>query len=268
MSEPRDLYQPVGPATADGESTPPPLGGPHRRSPGRGIAWLTESFGWFRAAPLGWIVAVILLVVLHTLLQTVPLLGAIASLILGPVFTGGLMIGCRAQEEGLGFEIGHLFAGFSRNAGSLAAVGAAYLGMIVAISLVVGLWMFVLGGAASLAALQSTPAALSAAQVTLAVVGLLIGLALFVPALAAIWLAPPLVALHDVPALAAMRMSLAGCLGNLPAFLLYGVLLLILAVLAAIPFMLGFLILLPMMIISIYTAYRDIYTDTPARSPA
>jgi uncharacterized membrane protein len=42
----------------------------------------------------------------------------------------------------------------------------------------------------------------------------------------------------------------------------------VLTVLAAIPIFLGFLILLPMMMISIYLAYRDIYRPEPAGGPA
>jgi hypothetical protein len=42
-------------------------------------------------------------------------------------------------------------------------------------------------------------------------------------------------------------------------FLLYGVLLIILLMLAAIPFGLGFLVAVPMTVASIYAGYRDIF---------
>jgi uncharacterized membrane protein len=46
---------------------------------------------------------------------------------------------------------------------------------------------------------------------------------------------------------------------NFVPFLLYGLLGVVLTIVAAIPIGLGFLILIPMIIASIYTAYRDIF---------
>ena len=51
----------------------------------------------------------------------------------------------------------------------------------------------------------------------------------------------------------------AGCLKNFVPFLLYGVVLLVLCFVAAIPLGLGFLVLGPVAIASIYAGYRDIF---------
>lgn len=267
MSESRDLDPATGPA-AGPEGPPPPLT-LRRHGPGRGAAWLLGAFGWLTAAPLAWIVAVILLVVIHSLLQMVPVLGSLASIILAPVFTGGLMLGCRAQERGEGFEIAHLFAGFPRHGARLAGVGASYFGLTVLVAFVMGIWIVAVAGTAGMAALQAGGSqAVSAGQAAGLLAGLLVGFALLVPVLGAVWLAPALVALHGLGPWEAMGLSLRGFLGNLLPFVVYGVLLLVLAVLAAIPIFLGFLILLPMMMISIYLAYRDIYRPEPAGGPA
>jgi uncharacterized membrane protein len=58
---------------------------------------------------------------------------------------------------------------------------------------------------------------------------------------------------------AALKASFFGCLKNLIPFLLYGIVLLVLAMIATIPFGLGWLVLGPVMIASIYRSYRDIY---------
>jgi uncharacterized membrane protein len=42
-------------------------------------------------------------------------------------------------------------------------------------------------------------------------------------------------------------------------FLLYGIVMIVLAILASIPLGLGLLVLIPVMLASMYTAYRDIY---------
>ena len=58
----------------------------------------------------------------------------------------------------------------------------------------------------------------------------------------------------------AMKVSFFGCLKNIVPFLLYGVVMMVLCVVAAIPVMLGYLVLGPVIIASIYTGYRDIFT--------
>jgi uncharacterized membrane protein len=56
-----------------------------------------------------------------------------------------------------------------------------------------------------------------------------------------------------------MKASFAGCLKNMLPFLLYGIVLTIAGVLASIPLGLGWLVLGPVIVASIYTGYRDIY---------
>src|SRR5690606_14156021 len=67
------------------------------------------------------------------------------------------------------------------------------------------------------------------------------------------------VTLHEVAPVEAMRLSFIGCLRNILTFLVYGVLLFILSILASIPFGLGWLVLLPIIVGSIYAGYRDIF---------
>jgi uncharacterized membrane protein len=56
-----------------------------------------------------------------------------------------------------------------------------------------------------------------------------------------------------------MRSSFQGCLRNFMPFLIYGVVSLLLGILAIIPFGLGILILGPVMWGSMYAGYRDIF---------
>lgn len=240
--------------------------GPHVRGAGNGAAWLLAGFSFFRDGWLQWIAAAVILMVIYILVQLVPLIGPIAMMVLGPVFSGGLMLGLREQERGNDFQVGHLFAGFSHNTGGLLTLGALYLVLqIIAWAVAFGLMIIFLGSAGMLGAmLTGEPAAAEAMSPMAAILGMLIMLAVVIPTAAAVWLAPPLVALHDMPALQAMKLSLFGCLKNILAFLVYGLLGLVLVIIATIPLMLGWLVLMPMIIASIYTAYRDIFTDTPA----
>jgi uncharacterized membrane protein len=102
--------------------------------------------------------------------------------------------------------------------------------------------------------------ALTAGSVALSLLlTLLIFFALLIPLMMAYWFAPPLVVFHKLEPLQAMKMSFMGCLKNFVPFLVYGLLGLILAIAASIPLMLGWLVVWPMFIGSLYASYRDIY---------
>jgi len=68
-----------------------------------------------------------------------------------------------------------------------------------------------------------------------------------------------LVVLHDRGVIESMVLSFKGCLRNILPFLVYGIIAFVLLLLASIPLMLGLLVMMPVLIASIYTAYRDIY---------
>lgn len=223
---------------------------------GNGWSWISAAWSLFRAEAGTWIGIVVALAVIFIVLAVIPILGPIASFVLGPVFTGGLVIASRTTDQGGDMRFSQLFAGFKHRFGALAGVGALYLAGMVAIiflvSLFTGVGMFsVLGGAAS-------PEVLAAAGATLAI-AMLVMLALTLPLVMAIWFAPPLVVFHEMGAVEAMKASFLGCLKNMLPFLLYGVVLLVAAVVASVPLFLGWLVLGPVIAASVYTAYRDIY---------
>jgi len=89
---------------------------------------------------------------------------------------------------------------------------------------------------------------------------MLVMLLLLVPVAMMFWFAPVILVLNDeVGVLESMKLSFRGCLKNLLPFLLYGLLGFVLSIVASIPLMLGWLVLTPVVIASIYAAYKDIY---------
>ncbi|MGE5152918.1 MAG: hypothetical protein ACM3ST_02780, partial [Bdellovibrio bacteriovorus] len=82
---------------------------------GRGWGWIGEAWSQFKGQPWAWMGALLLFVLVSTVLGLVPVLGGLALGVLGPMLTGGLMIGAHTQWRGGRFEIAHLLAGFSRN---------------------------------------------------------------------------------------------------------------------------------------------------------
>lgn len=252
-----------GPAVAPGGSVPV---APRTAAAGRGASWWGEAWRLFLPAIGVWLLIVVIMVVVHIVLAFIPMVGSLASSVLFPVFVGGLMLGCRAVDRGEPLTVNHLFAGFGARAGQLLVVGVIYTAIAVAIVLAVAGVLIMAFGAAVLAQLfqLQDPASVAAAlggMLLAFLVGTLLLLALSLPLLMAVWFAPALVVLRGIEPWAAMKASFSGCLGNVVPFLIYGLIGIGLAVVASIPLMLGWLVLGPVTIASVYTSYCDIYED-------
>ena len=119
-------------------------------------------------------------------------------------------------------------------------------------------------GTAALGAFGSGDAdqvlAAAGASIFVLLIGLLLMMALLVPLLAAYWFAPALVVMHGMKPVTAMRESFFACFRNFVPFLVYGVVVFVLAIVAAIPLGLGYLVLVPVIFASTYIAYRQIFT--------
>lgn len=221
---------------------------------GRGLAWLSEGWAMFKQAPGVWIAITVLAVIAFIVLGLIPFLGQLVTPLLSVVVAGGIMLGCRALDRGEPLTVGHLLAGFQSHLSPLLVIGALYLAGMFAIVLVAALF----SGGAAFAIWRGGPDAAGTAIGSMLLV-ILIVLFLMIPLIMALWFAPALVTLHDVAPVEAMKRSLRACLRNLVPFLVYGVIALVLAVLASIPFALGWLILLPVLAGSAYASYRDIF---------
>ena len=190
----------------------------------------------------------------------VPIIGPLAVSLFSPVLLGGFLLGCDAVRRGERLEVGHLFAGFQRHTGKLVGLGALSLafGILAAIIMVriVGAsflpLMFggaepipeeVTGHAGAVAAGRardpgSEPAAVDGDVVRDA--------------------ADRAAATSGT----ALKTSFLACLKNILSFLVWSVAILVLGILASIPLFLGWLLLGPVMMVSIYMAYRDIFHET------
>jgi hypothetical protein len=239
---------------------------PRSNSAGAGVEWIGEGWRLFARAPLMWVVSLLVIFVIAILVNIIPFIGQLAFQVLQPVFAAGYMVACRSLETGEGFEIEHLFAGFRRNLANLIIVGLIFLAGWIVLLLVFaafagfGIVMAFMTGNAD----DVMPAVLASGMSML--LGLLVMLFLMIPLLMAYWFAPALVMLHDMAPVAAMKESFRGCIRNLLPFLIYGFIMLVLCVIAVIPFGLGMLVWFPVAIASTYAAYRTIYTEEPVPS--
>lgn len=235
---------------------------------GRGAGWLLEGFNYFKRSAGAWIGVTILLVIIIVVGGLIPFLGSLAVQLLMPVFMAGLILGCQAQDEGGSLGVNHLFAGFGNHTGQLILIGALYLaGVLVILFLTAIFGLLLLGNMEFLnhvAAGDMNAMAEHARSILLIV---LIALALYVPLIMAVWFAPALVVLHDLGAIEAMTYSFKGCLTNIVPFLIYGLVGLVLTILAGIPLMLGWLILFPMIIASVYIASKEVFQPVMNEAP-
>lgn len=252
-----------------------------------GHGWLWIKIGWelFRRQPGTWIGLVLIFGLLSMVMNIVPLVGPLAGLLLMPVFLAGMMLGARALDSEEPLAINHLFQGFKANTGQLVLIGVLQLAAIIVFGVVVGLGAALLGVGDS-----GFGIGLFAMMV--------FGLVFLFLWMAAIWFSPALVAIARENAIAAVGASFRGVLKNWRAFLVYGLVGLVISlimggVFGAIVGVTGFAtlagvgagatsmsaffasfaiafiamivmgaILGPIMIGSIYASFRDIYYES------
>lgn len=228
---------------------------------GNGWTWITDAWSIFRAAPGVWIGMALVWFVIFAVAGMIPFIGALATGALWPVFVAGFATASRNCDQHHTCNFTDLFAGFRERFGPLVVVGVITLAISIAVFFAVfammGIGMFSLfGGRAGAEATMAMGVSM--------LLAILIATALLLPLAMATWFAAPLVLFHELAPVEAMKMSFAGCLKNMLPFLIYGLVLLLAAFVATIPFGLGWLVLGPVMAASVYTAYRDIYfTGSP-----
>ena len=244
-----------------------------------GWTWIVDAWTLFTRAPLPWMLITLVYLLTGFVMNFIPFAGQIALWVFGPVFAGGIMLGCRRLHEGGALAVGDLFGGFRTHFGALATVGAIYLVGFLAIVLVSGLAI-----GANLFLMVGNPAAIEGDAPIRVLLAILVAMALMLPLLMAVWFASPLVVLQQRNVVAALGESFSACIKNILPFTVYGLILLVFSMLGLLPVVLGILVLgqvvpeslgllallsLPMLLIwfvmgpvmiaSVYTSYRDIF---------
>jgi hypothetical protein len=221
----------------------------------RGGAWLSEAFTLFVRAPLPWLGLTAGWIAITFGLILMPFIGGVLANFLQPVFFASFAIAAYRQSAGERVVMGDLFAGFRRNIRPLVNLGALLLLAeiaIFALMALMGLPMAAEGDrnftlAEYVEALKGKEWILSA------------GFLLTVVVKGALWFAPPLIAFHGMSTAQAMRWSLYAAISNLGAMVVYGLAILTLFLLALIPWALGLVVVIPMMAISTYIGYREVF---------
>lgn len=248
-------------ATSGAESAQGPQFNPDANlvEAGKATSWYGYGFDQFKANAGVWIGMLVVLFVMMFALAVVPVIGSLAGNLLMPVFFGGLMLACQAHAQGKPVTFDFLFAGFKDKFGALVLIGLFWMIGVLLITIVAGFFAAIFFGGAIATGAVMGGAGLMGLGITAMLGFILLALIVSIPLAMAIWFAPSLVVFHNVAPFDALMMSLKSSLKNWTAFLLFFILYIVFAILATIPFGLGWLVLGPVLIGAMYAAYRDIF---------
>ena len=224
-----------------------------------GWQWIKQGFALFMKAPLLWIVLLVICFIAAALLSAIPILGDILSALLTPAITAGLMAGCYALENGDDLELAHLFSGFRQHTTQLVTLGGI---SVVAQLLILGAMMAT--GGSELVTLMTAAQSPQDPQILFqaaagAGFAILLGVVLFSIWMMAMLFAPMLVFFGNIAPIESLKLSFRAFLVNIGPMLVYGLVMITLAILASVPIMLGWLVLFPVLVTSSYTCYCDIF---------
>jgi uncharacterized membrane protein len=227
---------------------------------GNGWRWIADAWAFTGEQRWTFVGLFLLLVLIQIAANLVPIVGPLAASLLSPVLLGGFLLGCEAVRRGESIEVGHLFAGFQRHTSKLIGLGA----ISVAFGIVAGMVFILIVGVSFLPVMlggaEPTPEEALSLLVPM-LLAVLVIMALSLPLSMAMLFATPLIVFHDAPLGAALKASFGACLKNILSFLVWSLAILILAILASIPVFLGWLLLGPVAMVSLYMAYRDVFHD-------
>ncbi len=240
-----------------------------RADAGRGWGWIVEGWQLFVKAPGVWIVILVIYLAISVVLSLIPFVGPLAHALLSPVLVGGMLFGAAALARDETLEIAHLFQGFrdQERMGPLVMLGLISVAGYVLMALV--LVMFVGGGMMMGAMMDGAgagvpPEAMGGLFVGAGLVALLIVMTIGLAIAMALFYGVPLVMLAGQNAWPAVQASVAACWINMLPLLVFGLIYLVLAVVAVIPFGLGLLVLGPVTACAVYASYREIFEETPS----
>lgn len=251
--------------------TVPAIHAPRRKPLGHGTKWLREAWHLFAPHWLLWIGGLLVLWLVSAAVSVLPGVGQLAQVILAPVLYAGIYEVARKGDYNESPAFADFFAGFRDRAGALLRLGLLCTGLVLALMLVALALFWLLADIDSLVAVGAALEALEAGDATpwqtlppetlqLALLAMLVFALLWVPYTAAIWFATPLVFYDaDIRPLRACGLSLEACLRNVLPLTLYTLAALGLCLLAVLTAGIGFVVVLPLLFISAYTSFHDIF---------
>lgn len=241
---------------------------PRKVAARQGLQWVNDGFRLYRQNPLLLSAAFGLLFGIVTATNLIPIIGGVLSELISPLMVAGFMAAYRTLDRKDALQWPHFLAGIQGPWLALIVIGAVQLLGMLIISQVM-LRMGFDAQAVMVAARKGDQVALQNA-LNLAMPAVMTGMALFVPLIMATWFAPALILFGNARPGQALLISLRAVARNLLPVMVNGLALgMVLFVAAMVPFMLGLLVVMPLVFGSLYAAYQAIFavwTEEPQAS--
>lgn len=232
---------------------------------GRSVEWLKQGIGLVFKNPVAFLVMALIIAII----SIVPILGALALLIIGPALFAGLVYAAREEDQGRKAEIGQLFRGF-QEPGKIGPLLALCIPGIVLVVVMIVLGFIFVGGAlmgGGLAAAGNSSAGVAAALGGGMLMFMLVMLVVAFFYYAVLVFAVPRVMFDGIEPFAAMKESLSASMANIGALLLFAVILFVIVMVAG--FILVFIPILGPLLLGLflnallgcvcYLMYRDVF---------
>jgi hypothetical protein len=229
---------------------------PPRKVPAsHGWRWISQAFFLVREQPLTWVLFTVVYLLLQCVIGALGAPGQLVAMLVVPLLAGGFVLAAARADHGETLRPLDVLAACRSHLRPLLGLGLAYFGLLLAIMMVIMLGLLALAGG------RLGQGGMAALPLGTQIVGLVWLAAGMLLVSLAYWFAPAAVVLGGTAPLPAMRRSLVGAWLNWPAVLLCGVMLAVLLFLALLPFGLGLLLWLPVMFVSVYVAWLDVFGD-------
>ncbi len=250
------------------------LAEPMARGAGAAMSWVSKGWALFMRVPTPWVLlggAALLALLVLIVVAMIPILGSLVQMVVqlgmviaGPILLAGFYMAADRVNRGESLEFGQLFDGFKSNVGQLALVGVFNMAVSMVFSIVlIVLIAIAVGATIGFGAFTGqSESASSAMGVVAIVVFALIGLfaiACGVVINMAFWFAPMLVAMNNMQAMDAIKLSWRAGRNNFGGYLLFLLMAFFIVLVAYIPCGLGLIVAMPVMICASYSAYREIF---------
>lgn len=221
---------------------------------GDSISWYQGGWRIFTANIANWVLMTLILGVIAIVLSFIPFIGAIALYLLLPLFLGGMFYSAQKLDQGQTADIMDIFALFKdqQHLTPLIILGLIMLGIGFVSMMLIGGMMF--ASVSSMAAGAEMPM-----MPSIGMGGILVALLVMVLSGMLFLFATPLIVFQNMSPIDAIKNSFMGCVKNFPAFIIFMLIYMVLAFIAAIPFGLGLLVLVPVVLAATYIGYKRIF---------
>jgi uncharacterized membrane protein len=223
-----------------------------------GFDWFKCGWSIFRPDAIAWVFMAVVIFLLAMVSSFIPVLGTIALMLAMPLLLAGIYRMAAGEEK---VKIGGLFSLFkdAERRTPLMMLGLVMLGVSLLLSLIMGTTFMGSLGAMSMEGAAFDPTEVS--QVLFTPVNMLVLLVVILIQLVVsfgYFFAIGLVTFRGESPVNAFVTGVKAAVSNIVPLIVFGLVYVLLAIMAAIPFMLGFLLLVPVTLIAGYCAYRDV----------